>query len=341
MELQGRPLLDTKPDHELFAAREAELSRLLASVEHRQNALVGGERGSGKTTLLRGLAYELRARRPQDPPPAFVEGYLADDAATFLDLVRLRLGVGPLLREPTPMESAISGSALADTLRLPTLVASLREAVDGGQRVVLVDELPSASVGRTLFGRLRDDLWQLPITWVVAVPQEYAVELLSPPADAFFNTVVNLAPLSRDEQARLLRARAGEKGRRLARAVDEGNPRRLLAVARDAFENGVDPASAIRARHDRDARVSKLGPPAAMLVAELESLGPSSASDEALLKRLGWTRNRATQVFRQLEDAGIVTSSLSRTGGAGRPRKVYALAEKPGADDDPRRDEGE
>jgi predicted transcriptional regulator len=28
-----------------------------------------------------------------------------------------------------------------------------------------------------------------------------------------------------------------------------------------------------------------------------------------------------------LEEAGIVTSSLSKTGGAGRPRKLYLLAD--------------
>jgi hypothetical protein len=63
-----------------------------------------------------------------------------------------------------------------------------------------------------------------------------------------------------------------------------------------------------------------------MLVAELESLGRASASDDELLNRLGWTRGRASQVFGQLEEAGIVTSSPLRGERGGRPRKVYELS---------------
>jgi predicted ArsR family transcriptional regulator len=67
-----------------------------------------------------------------------------------------------------------------------------------------------------------------------------------------------------------------------------------------------------------------VGRAAAMLVAEVESLGPVSASDERLLSRLGWTRERAAQVFKQLEEAGLVVFSELRDG-PGRPRKVYRL----------------
>ena len=60
-----------------------------------------------------------------------------------------------------------------------------------------------------------------------------------------------------------------------------------------------------------------------MLLAELENSGePLSPSDEALLQRLGWTRERAGQVFRVLEEAGIVDSTQERQA-RGRPRKLY------------------
>ena len=63
-----------------------------------------------------------------------------------------------------------------------------------------------------------------------------------------------------------------------------------------------------------------------MLVAELRGLGSASASDEVLLNRLGWTRARATLVFKQLLEAGVVVSSNERVpGSAGRPRTVYRL----------------
>jgi hypothetical protein len=40
-----------------------------------------------------------------------------------------------------------------------------------------------------------------------------------------------------------------------------------------------------------------LGRPHAMAMAELEALGGASASDEEFLRRLGWTRPRASQVL--------------------------------------------
>ncbi len=325
MELSGRPLLDTKPDHELFAGRERELERLLTSAERRLNVLLLGERGSGKTTLLRQLAYELRQRSP-DQPPAFVEGHLAENVKIFLDLVRYRLGLSPAVLEPSPSQAALlmmrRKAYLEDTLEVSKLVASLREAASEGSRVVLVDEVPARSVGQELFGRLRDELWQLPLTWVVAVSKNEAGPLLAPPADAFFDVVLHLEPLSREAQRAILETRAGSRGRRIASQLDEGNPRRLLVLVREALEGGAQPSEVVRALSRRDAEVSKLGRAASMLMSELESLGPTSASDEHLLGRLGWTRTRAVQVLRQLEEKGLVTSSMVK-GDSGRPRKLY------------------
>lgn len=325
MELSGRPLLDTKPDHKLFAGRERELERLLTSVDRRLNVLLIGGRGTGKTTLLRQVAYALH-QRGSDQPPAFVNGHQVDNAKLFIDLVRFRLGLDPAVLEPSPMQSAfevISGRAtLADTLELSRLVRGLREAAPEGRRVVLVDELPNASVGQTLFGQLRDELWQLPLTWVVAVSENDEDTLLSPPADAFFDVIVRLEPLSKEAQREILQARIGSGGSQIAAELDEGNPRRLLELAREALEAGTPPSELLYALARRDVEASKLGRSASMLMAELESLGPTSASDQRLLSRLGWTRSRAVQVFRQLEEKGLVTSSTVK-GASGRPRKLY------------------
>jgi DNA-binding MarR family transcriptional regulator len=64
-------------------------------------------------------------------------------------------------------------------------------------------------------------------------------------------------------------------------------------------------------------------------VAYLETNGPASASDERMLSELGWSRSRATQVLRELEQAGLVKPSSERND-SGR-RKVYALLEPAGA----------
>jgi len=330
MDLSGRPLLDNKRDHALFADRLEELDQLSQDVRAGLNVLVIGERGSGKTSLLRQLAYELRDGSSEGPPPAFVEGRLANDVKTFLDLLRFRLGLRPTVVEPgtwqTEVRSIGGKPVLADALVLPNLISSLREAAPDGRRVVLVDELPASSVGQTVFGRLRDELWQVPLTWVVAAAESEAGSYLSPPADAFFDTVMRLGPLSKAAQREVLELRAGKDGARIADQVDEGNLRRLLAIARELLQGRVKTPELLRAANERDARVAKLGRSASMLMAELESLGAVSASDKTLLDRLGWTRSRAVQVFRQLEDEGLVASS-SVKGETGRPRKVYRSAE--------------
>ena len=318
MNLSGRPLLDTEPDHQLFAGRDDELRRLVDLVRHGTNTLVIGERGAGKTTLLRQLAFVLRQENASSP--AFVEGRLADSPRQFIELTRSRLGMPPVNGD----------SPFQDTLELPGLVATLRDATSD-RRVVLVDEV-TPEVGATLFGRLRDEMWQLPLTWVVAVTEDDAAPLQTPPADAFFEAVLRLDPLSWDEQRQVLEARLGSEGAMIAAQIDEGNPRRLLALARSAKATGVSAAQHQAAMIRRQEEIDKLGRPATMLMAELESLGPSSASDERLLERLGWTRSRAVQVLRQLEKEGLVTASFAKGPSGGR-RKVYRPVEPFGSEE--------
>jgi AAA ATPase domain len=325
MDLSGRPLLDTDVDRALFAGREAEFERLVAAVEQRRNTLVIGERGAGKTTMLRQCALELRRRHPDSPPPLFVEGGLANDVRTFLELVRYRAGLPPEAPDH-PFDSLARDARLDDSLELPRLVAGLAEASVGGDRIVLVDDLPASPVGETLFGRLRDELWQLPLTWVVAVTPADAGSYLAPPADAFFDERIELGPLSEMQRVQLLEARGGPEASRLATEIDEGNPRRLLAIVRRALEEGRSADDFARERDERSQRLSRVSEPAQALLQELESLGAASASDEPLLRRLGWTRPRAVQLFAELEREGLVTSSQVK-GSAGRPRKVYRPAD--------------
>ena len=71
-------------------------------------------------------------------------------------------------------------------------------------------------------------------------------------------------------------------------------------------------------------RLEDLSEPAKRLLAEVEANGAASPSDEGLLKKLGWTRSRASQVFRELEKQGLV-SALDRPGSGGRPRRLYEV----------------
>lgn len=324
-ELSGRPLLDTKTDSALFVDREAELQALLDTVKAGLNALLLGERGLGKTTLLRQLAYRLRA---EGVASVFADGALAEDAASLLDLTVLRIVAEQGGRAPAG--GLMDAHGTREPERLLRTVDALRAALPQERRtVVLVNGVPSAPAAHTLFGRLRDELWQLPLSWVVAVGEVERSELLAPPADAFFERVVTLRALDPETSADLVRARL--EGEEIAAheldhivAAGEGNPRRLLAMTRLA-RAGTELRSLVDGRIELRTRLERLGRPAAMLVEELEARGPSSASDEDLLRSLGWTRGRAVQVFKQLEGVGLVRASQRSGPNGGRPRTMYEL----------------
>jgi hypothetical protein len=201
-------------------------------------------------------------------------------------------------------------------------------APEDKRMVLLLDGLPG-TLAHTVFGRLRDELWQLPFSWIVAGDAQQRGTYLTPPADAFFDDVIELGPLTDVEQQALIAARGGNDRRiqSLANMLRDGNPRALLAVTRQALEGDLSPHQLIEARAQRETLVSRLGRAASMLVHELEGSGPASASDAELLRRMGWTRQRAAQVFAQLHEAGIVSASDQR-GRDGRVRKVFTLTEQ-------------
>jgi hypothetical protein len=66
-----------------------------------------------------------------------------------------------------------------------------------------------------------------------------------------------------------------------------------------------------------------------MAMAELEALGSASASDEEFLRRLGWTRPRATQVLGALAERGLLAASDEQSPGGRRPRRVYRPVDPP------------
>lgn len=324
-DLSGRPLRDTRPDRTLYTPRR-EHALLRKSAEQGLNVLVVGERGSGKTTLLRQLALDLREH---EVPAVFVDGKLATDAYSFLELVRYQLGEAPNLLQTVRERYGRALQPrpnLGDATMLLDLIDSMRDPTgDQPRTVLLVDGVPSADEAHTLFGRLRDELWQLPFTWIVSSDERDRAALLRPPADAFFDRLIELAPLDKHEQLRLLRQRVtvhNDGAIEPLLEASDGNPRRLLALARDALEGGTVAANVITARAERERTASELGRPASMLLAELEARGAASSSDEELLRSLGWTRPRAVQVFSQLEKAGLVASEMEK-GPTGRPRKVY------------------
>ncbi len=161
---------------------------------------------------------------------------------------------------------------------------------------------------------------------MVTVSSRHTQTLLTPPADAFFETVVRLTPLPAQEAVDLLKRRLLGRPRDvlLALAGGGGQPRELIERARHVDENN-DP-TAILASADEIRRIlAGLSRPANMLYAEIRHRDPISASDEDIQQVMGWTRPRLTQVLGELEQAGLVEASEQARTGPGRPKKVFRV----------------
>ena len=308
------------------------MDALRRSIERQLNVLVLGGLGIGKTTLLRQLAYELEHDGER---PVFVDAGVAETPVAFLQLVRYTLGIAPTRIEAlgAGLTAGFRPAPPAGTsAELVQLVQSLRPEGEeaAGAAVILVDSL-DPDQAHTVFGRLRDEIWQLPYTWVVAGDERARGRYLSPPADAFFDVVLSIPPWDSRNLEEILSRRlsprdATARERKTLVRLAGGNPRRLLAIARESVIEGRDPAAISELRAERERRAAELGRDHSMVLAELEEHGPVSASDEDFLRRMGWPRERAARVLKELERAGI-TKGVSRPGESGRPRRVYEIRE--------------
>lgn len=291
------------------------------------NALVVGERGGGKTTVVQ--QWLLRWREAgHEPPAVYVDGTPAGTVLDVIELLRGALGVAAHIGET--LVQGLQGTIRPTTTGVRDarlLLARLQPLREVEPAVVILDGLVEGEIAHGLFGRLRDELWTLPLTWMVTADVAQRHQFLTPPADAFFEATIALRDLDTGEQKELLRRRLGEDWRRVARLVgpERGNPRRLLADAREAIVDERPIEELLQVTSARQTRAAQLGRPASMLLAELENLErPAAASDVELLKRLGVTRERATQILKRLEQHGLVESFLE-PGERGRPRKLYRL----------------
>ena len=273
-----------------------------------------GPRGSGKTSTLHRLAHLVRQRSVLT---LVLDGRASEDTMDLLGMLAWRLGVTELTRR-----------APGETERLLSLLESVDErlrAIGRGTVVVLIDELARPDEAHRLFGRLRDDLWRLPVTWVVSADETDRAAYLKPPADAFFGRVLALEPLDEPASRTLLQQRAPELEERAAAVLvlqGAGNPRNLIRLAQQVLLDEVDPAQLLGASLRHAQALQEVGEPARRLYDEVVASGAVSMSEPALLRRLGWTRPRAQQVITTLLSAGLVEAAVEHAS-RGRPRKVY------------------
>lgn len=306
--LSGRPLQSTSADRSLLVDRAAEIDLVVDAVGRGLNVLLYGDRGSGLTTTLHQVMRRVMLddlAHPRFTNAASVTG--ADD------LLHQVVGdVGPTV-------AVVGGSS---TYSRFARYADLPPGIVG-----VVDNAP-VRVLRELFGQHRDEVWAVPMSWLVACAEQNRSAVLEPPVDSFFDVVIGLEPLTDVQSASLLRRRTtkDELPPPALRAVVQsagGNPRRLIRLARSLVLGDGDPAGLSRAAAERAEVESRLSRPAQMLLAELVARGPSSASDARLQEATGWTRSRLVQLFGELERQGAVDAAQSNDGNSGRPRKIY------------------
>jgi hypothetical protein len=316
--IRQAPLRDREADAALFVEPDG-FGRLLWAAREGLNVLVLGPRGGGKTSALRQLQLRLRGEGG-GPPAVFVDLAGARSPAMALQIVVAlaseHLGTAlpwrPVAPRPYEDDDDFTARSAIDQL----------EAIEPCR--FLLDNASPEPVAHALFGTFRDRLWETPHQWLLAGDLHDRERLLRPPADGFWEEVVELS-LTERHAADLIALRLGQRPGWLGEMVDQAgtNPRRLLRAALDATSD-VEPADAIAARRDWNARVAALGERPARLLAELESLGPVSASDPQLRDRLGWARTTVQRALNELEAAGLVRS-WEQSEGQGRPRRLFTV----------------
>lgn len=109
-----------------------------------------------------------------------------------------------------------------------------------------------------------------------------------------------------------------------ALAASCGNPRRLLGAAAD-IQAGIPPDGP--PTHELAEKATSLaGPLAGRLVEYLSEQGPASASDASMLRQIGASRQRASQLMHQLHSAGLLqTVEQIKEGRPGRPALRFTI----------------
>ena len=291
MLLRERPLFADGIDADIYVSREIE-SVLLDAVAAERNTLLLGAAGTGKTTLLRWLRARLRDRGRRC---AFVNASLASDVFSFSELVADALE--DTFRDRPDARILAARKTGDDVPRAVRLLHEVRRLAAPEPVVILVDGLTDSTIGHDWFGRLRDEVWELGHTWVLAARPVDSAALRTPPADAFWSLVLEFGPLTDQERDALLRRGLEPHEREEVEAwvfPPHLSARKLVAMLQHILSPRLDTTDRAevadwwRRRHDQAAA---LGGPEQTALAELEAIGrPVSAHDEDLLRRLEWSR---------------------------------------------------
>ncbi len=271
---------------------------------------VAGAGGSGKTSFLR----RIEARREST---AFVNVARVENLAGLIG--RLAATIDPS-RDDFSM-SVQFARAFRDQHRAQLeaqgadRLGSLRDALSAQDSTptMLLDNLHPQLLTE-FFGRHRDELWELPLQWLVVGDSPG----LDPPADTFFDTFLRLKPFG-PELIRELLVQRGEHGspeqqqlfHRIANALPallgSATPRQVISTARSVVL-GSDPELNLERLIEQQYSRHQLSARARLVLDALYTVGPAHAGNEQLLKHVGATRSRVVQVLKELEEAELVRS---------------------------------
>lgn len=308
--LRDSPILFDAVDREAWVNRPAIQRRLAQAALAASGVLVVGERGSGRTSLLNWLGEDLRKKGKS---VVRVNAALVEDATGFLDLVINGLSRAHANSNLTSQLTAPPMSIQAsETILLQEKARRLRAAPEAW---ILVDDLYEKKVIRTVFGGLRDFLWESGHHWVVSARPADRGAFLSPPADAFFAERINLPPLTRRELERF------------AEHAGTGQGKRLESLARDATypREAVRTLLQIDTSIDTDDAEAALGRAVAAVFQDVLALRrPVTPDDPELLAASGLSEVTLRKYLNRLAASGYLEDETARSGAPGRPRKIYA-----------------
>jgi energy-coupling factor transporter ATP-binding protein EcfA2 len=333
-----RPLARSRADQRRFVHRARDTEAIIKAVAGSEPLLLLGERGSGRTSLLNHVAW-LLGRENERRDTVLVTGELAQDPAQLLGVLvsriqriaepeRGRAGWIDDLRALSMPDGPFGN--VAQPAILMELVDLLGERLTELERPVclMVDGIAPA-VAHRVFGSLRNELWTLQgASWVVAGDRAAERFYLEPPADAFFEHTLRLGPFTPADSATLLRAHLPDLSAtqiEQAIAAGQGNPRRLLRAAGDLLA-GISPTSPTADELANEA-AALAGPLARAVVDYLAAHGSAAASDEAMLREIGASRQRASQLMHKLESAGLLETieEPQPAPRRGRPPRHFAV----------------
>lgn len=283
----------------MFVDRVSEIEAISSGIDLGLNTFVTGPAGSGKTSMLRHVQRRL-------------DGYEAVVAYVNLEAARsIGRALESIAREVNPDAGARrSRFAMVEDETDLIVVEEAVAARVGSRPLVLLADGVSGEVATVLFGRYRDRLWDRSpqVRWVVASRHRFP----PPPADAFFDRVVELGPFPPLVGADLLEKRVpetpAEVRRQLAAVVGAAQPVFWMMVAQRLALATEAPDTIIAALAAQRAAGQQLDSRLRTLYETLRELGPVHAGDRELLERVRASRPWVVTRLKELEANGLVRS---------------------------------